>query len=250
MAKYTTTQKKEAQAKLASLAAPKPYVSAYQGKIDSLINDINNRKPFSYDFNADPVYHQYRERFEDQGKMAMHDTIAASAAMTGGYGNSYGATAGSLAYQQYLKGLNDIVPSLQDSAYNKYTNDTNNMYNRLSMMQTEEDRAYNRYQQNLKNYYDELAYWSSIANSGGGGGGGSRSASNNNMYGVAVDALRSQIVGTNSNLTQNQVGKLIDKAYANLASNEQTQSSLQGLKYAAQDAWLEQQARLKKNNKD
>lgn len=164
----TKKQRQEAQLKLQSLKAP-TYVSPYQKQIDALVSDINNRKPFSYDFAADPVYHQYRERYQDQGKLAMQDTVAASAALTGGYGNSYGTTAGSLAYQEYLKGLNDVIPQLHDSAYAKYSGDTADMYNRLQMMQGEEDRAYNRYQQQLANYMDELSYWSSIASSGGGG---------------------------------------------------------------------------------
>lgn len=174
MAKYTKQQKLAAQQQTASLLAnqPKPYTSAYQGKIDTLLNDINNRKPFSYDFNADPLYNQYKDRYQDQGKMAMMDTQAESAALSGGYGNSYGVTAGNLAYQNYLKGLNDIIPDLHDSAYNKYSQEGQDMYNKLNAYQTAESQAYNRYQQELSNYYNALDYWSAIAASGGGGRGG------------------------------------------------------------------------------
>lgn len=192
---YTKKQIQEAQQKLQSLQAPKPYVSAYQGKIDSLLNDINNRKPFSYDFNADPVYQQYRERYQDQGKLAMQDTAAASAALTGGYGNSYGATAGNLAYQGYLKGLNDLIPGLKDSAYNIYANETSDMYNRLGAMQAEEDRAIARYNQQRQDYMDELAYWSKIASSGSGGGGSSKKSADYDaireraLYNAPVGAL-------------------------------------------------------------
>lgn len=192
---YTKKQRQEAQARLQALKAPTPYVSAYQGKIDSLLNDINNRRPFSYDFNADPVYHQYRERYQEQGNLAAQDAAAASAALTGGYGNSYGTTAASLANQQYLKGLNDLIPGLKDSAYNIYANETNDMYNRLNAMQVEEDRAIARHNQQMQNYMDELAYWSKIASSGGSGGGSSKKSADYDaireraMYNAPVGAL-------------------------------------------------------------
>ena len=218
MAKYTKQQKLAAQQQTASLLAnqPKPYTSAYQGKIDTLLNDINNRKPFSYDFNADPLYNQYKDRYQDQGKMAMMDTQAESAALSGGYGNSYGVTAGSLAYQNYLKGLNDIIPDLHDSAYNKYSQEGQDMYNRLNAYQTAESQAYNRYQHELSNYYNALDYWSAIAASGGGGRGGRGSAGKQITTQDAIGSYANYLKKNNYKVTAEEADA-IRKDLANLS---------------------------------
>ena len=83
---------------------PGAYQSSYSDQIQELLDKVMNREKFSYDFNADPLYQQYKDQYMQGGKQAMMDTTAQAAALSGGFGNSYGATAGNLAYQQYLKG--------------------------------------------------------------------------------------------------------------------------------------------------
>ena len=72
--------------------------SAYTGKYDNLINDnlnnILNRKQFSYDANKDTLYNQYKDMYTRNGQTAMQDTMGNAALLTGGYGNSYATTAG------------------------------------------------------------------------------------------------------------------------------------------------------------
>ena len=87
---------------------------AYNQKValsDDILNQLKNKK-FSYDINGDALYHQYKNQYAQQGKLASQDTMAQAAAMTGGYGNSYAATAGNQAYQGYLTKLNDVIPEL------------------------------------------------------------------------------------------------------------------------------------------
>ena len=51
--------------------------SAYTGKYDNLINDnlnnILNRKQFSYDANKDTLYNQYKDMYTRNGQTAMQD---------------------------------------------------------------------------------------------------------------------------------------------------------------------------------
>ena len=68
-----------------------------QGDLDSVYSNIKNYGDFSYDVNSDALYQQYANQYIQQGKMAMQDTIGQASAMTGGYGNSYAATAGNQA---------------------------------------------------------------------------------------------------------------------------------------------------------
>lgn len=111
-----------------------------QGEYDDLYDQYTNRDPFSYDFNADALYQQYKDMYMQQGKMAMQDTMGQAAAMTGGYGNSYAATAGNQAYQQYLGKLNEVIPELYQLAYSKYNQEGQDMLNAMGLL--EGDRAF------------------------------------------------------------------------------------------------------------
>lgn len=138
-------------------AKPGDYNSKYQGAIDTILNRIQNKKPFSYDFNADQLYQQYKEQYANLGKQAMLDTTSQAAALSGGYGNSYGATAGSQAYQAYLGKLNDIIPDLYGQALDKYNTDLTNMYNEYSALGQAEDRAYGQYQDRYQNWQNDTS---------------------------------------------------------------------------------------------
>ena len=115
---------------------------------------IDNRAKFVYDFNADALYQQYKDNYMRQGKMAMADTMAQAQALSGGFGNSYAASAGNLAYQGYLGQLNNVIPELQQLAYGRYQDEGNQL-----------EAAYNRaLQQNelgRQQYADQNAKWQS-----------------------------------------------------------------------------------------
>lgn len=151
--------------KLSAFDATKPqaYQSNYQDQINALLNQIQNRPKFNYDFASDPLYNQYAQRYQQLGKMAMEDTMGQSAALTGGYGNSYAQTAGQQQYNQYMQGLNDVIPELRNSAYQMYSDEGNDMARRLSLYQQQEDADYGRYMdaynqwQNERNYLYQLA---------------------------------------------------------------------------------------------
>ena len=111
-----------------------------QGMLDTLKNQIMNRDKFSYDLNGDALYQQYKDKYINQGRLAMQDTIGQASAMTGGYGNSYAATAGNQAYQASLQNLNDIVPQLYQMAYDQYVQEGQDMNSKYSLLSN--DRAY------------------------------------------------------------------------------------------------------------
>lgn len=106
----------------------------YAGQLQGLLNQILNRPNFEYDLNADMLYQQYRDQYQRAGQQAMADTMGQAATMTGGYGNSYAASAGNQAYQQYLTQLNNIVPELYDRAYNRYNQEQSDLMNQYSLL--------------------------------------------------------------------------------------------------------------------
>lgn len=148
----------QAQALLQQQMAAKPgaYQSTWEGQLNEMIGKILNREEFSYDLNADALYQQYKDRYIQQGKMAMMDTMGQAQAATGGYGNSYAQSVGQQAYQSYLQGLNDVVPELYGQAYDRYAQEGQDLYNQYALLGEQEEQDYGRYQDELAAYYAEL----------------------------------------------------------------------------------------------
>ena len=134
---------------------PGAYQSKWDGMIQDYINQIQNREKFSYDVNSDALYQQYRDLYAQQGQMAMMDTMGQAAAMTGGYGNSYAQTAGQQMYGQYLGKLNEIVPELYQQAYNRYTQEGQDLYNLYGLAMDQENMDYSRYQDGMNLWQSE-----------------------------------------------------------------------------------------------
>ena len=138
---------------------PGAYESKYQEQIDSLLDQILNREKFSYNFDADPLYQQYKDRYTQQGKMAMQDAMGQAAAISGGYGNSYAQTVGQQTYQGYLQGLNDVIPELRNQAYQMYQDEGDRMNTNLGILQGLDESDYGRYRDTVNDYYTELNYF-------------------------------------------------------------------------------------------
>ena len=107
--------------------------------------------------NADALYMQYADKYIQQGKLAMMDTMGQASALTGGYGNSYAQNAGQQAYQQYLTGLNDKVPELYQLALDRYMQEGDDMYKQYSMLKNMADDEYNKYSDEYDRWLKEYA---------------------------------------------------------------------------------------------
>ena len=128
-----------------------------------IMDKILNKEKFSYDLNGDALYQQYKDKYIQQGKMAMQDTMGQAAAMTGGYGNSYAASVGNQAYQASLDNLNDIIPELYQMALDQYNQEKQDLYNQYGMLSDDRNMEYaqwgNKYNQLVadRDYYGNEA---------------------------------------------------------------------------------------------
>ena len=78
---YTKSQAVlDAEAAIKNYQAQRPgdYESQYGAQIDSLLEQIQNRKAFAYDFNADPLYQQYKNQYTKLGSDAAANAAAPS----------------------------------------------------------------------------------------------------------------------------------------------------------------------------
>lgn len=138
---------------MAGATAEKPtYAGSFEGQLADIYNRIQNREKFKYDVNADPLYQQYKDKFVQKGKLAMRDSMGKAAALTGGYGTSYGQQVGQQTYDAYLQSLTDVIPELYGMAYNRYRDEGDDMLKEYSMAQDLRDTEYGRWRDDLTDY--------------------------------------------------------------------------------------------------
>lgn len=143
--------------KKAETTAP-TYSGSYDQEINDLYQKITNREPFKYDYASDPLYGQYSEKYQQLGKQAMKDSMGQTAALTGGYGNSYGSTVGQQQYDAYLQRLNDVLPELYGQAYDQYTAEGDRLKEQYSLAANLRDTEYNQYRDSLGDYQYNQAW--------------------------------------------------------------------------------------------
>lgn len=135
---------------------PAEYESAYQERMDQLLEKLMGRESFRYHYQQDPLYRQYAQAYTQNAQNASADAAAQAAALTGGYGSSYAASAAQQAYQQQINGLNSAIPTLYSLALDTYTSEGEAMESQLEQLNTLERGAQDRYDQQMEHYYDQL----------------------------------------------------------------------------------------------
>lgn len=130
--------------------------SDFYNQWKGLLEQYNNRDPFSYDMASDGLYQQYADQYTRLGNQAMQDTLGQAAALTGGYNSSYAQNAGQQAYQGYLDRLNDIVPELYEQARGLYAQEGDEILQKAQL-------AAQGYNQETADYWNNLNFWSGRA---------------------------------------------------------------------------------------
>lgn len=136
---------------------PGTFTSSYTDQLNNLYDQIVNRKAFSYNMNADPMYQELKSEYTKNGKQAMQDTVGQASALTGGYANSYATSAGQQQYQKYLEDLAAQVPSLRSAALQEYEAEGNRLNNLYSL-------AGQQYNRDYQNYRDQVSDWNNDRN--------------------------------------------------------------------------------------
>ena len=152
------------QMEAASKQKPAAYQSQWQDQINQMTGNILNRKEFQYDVNADALYNQYKDRYVDLGQKAMMDTMGQAAKLTGGYGNSNALMVGQQAYQNYLQGLTDKIPELQQLAYNRYNQQGQQLYDQYGLLNSQEQMDYGRWNDQYNQWQAERDYLANLYN--------------------------------------------------------------------------------------
>lgn len=134
------------------------YANSYESQLKDLYDQITKRGKFQYDINEDALYQQYAQQYAQKGQMAMMDTMGQAAALTGGYGSTYGQAVGQQQYDAYLQQLNDVVPELYQMAYAQYQDEGDRMQQQYAMLGDLADDEYDKYRDAYNQWLTERDY--------------------------------------------------------------------------------------------
>lgn len=177
----TTTTTKTSTPQSGQLTARPGYVSPeynspYIQQILGANSAIGKPAPaFSYNYQSDPTYQALLQSYQQNAQIAGQNTLARAAAATGGMPSTYAVQAATAAQNQELNQLANMIPQLQQQAYNRYADQRDyNQQARIAALNNlrgleqenygmfrdtvgdrynEEDRDYNReWNANLENY--------------------------------------------------------------------------------------------------
>lgn len=121
------------------------YNQQWSKQLDALVNEYMGRGPFQYDQNEDVMWQQAKKTGLDAANLAMRDTTAQAAALSGGYGNSYAATVGQQVYNEGVADIMAMAPEYYQAAYQRYKDEGDTMFQNIGLAQSMDDAAYARY---------------------------------------------------------------------------------------------------------
>lgn len=144
------------------------YVSPYAEQIDSTLDGILNREAFSYDYQTDPLYGVYSQIYQREGQRATEDALGNAALLSGGMPSSAALTAATQAGDYYAAKQADIIPQLQQQAYEMYLQDLAQQRNDLSNLMSAESLSYGQHRDSVYDWesdraFDYNAYRDSVA---------------------------------------------------------------------------------------
>lgn len=136
---------------------PGAYQSKFDEQINSLADQIINRQKFNYNYRTDDKYAAYRKSSEEAARKAANNSMAMSARMSGGYGNSYAQNAAAQAYAEQMAGVTDKIPEFEQLAYERDRAERSDLNNNLSILDSLDSKEYARYRNDVNDYYTNLS---------------------------------------------------------------------------------------------
>lgn len=150
----------DANQQLADVSAGKPaeYSSQQADQLGGLYSAIMNRGPYTYDPTKDRTYMDYRNRYQALGQAGAQAAQQNTQGLSGGYGNTWSGAVGSQQYQEGLKSMNDILPALEQNAFNAYQAEGSRLGTQLAATQAKEQMDYDKWKAEYSNWAADLEF--------------------------------------------------------------------------------------------
>ncbi len=130
------------------------YNGVYKDDIENTRKQLSERE-FLYDVNEDEAYQRYRDSVKNSAELALADAMGIASSLTGGYSNSYAHLAGQAAYADTMKTADEKIFDFYKEAYNRYSEETDNIEDRLEILLDMDDTEWDRYVDMLDEYNNE-----------------------------------------------------------------------------------------------
>ena len=127
-------------------SAASSYTDPYADRLESALERLEAREPFSYNPEDDPAYQAYRTAYRREGDRAAKNSLGDAAALTGGQASTAAVVAASQARDVYNSKLGDVVPQLYEMAWQMYQGEQNSL---LSEIETLANLSASAYAQNV-----------------------------------------------------------------------------------------------------
>lgn len=151
-----------ADARLADIAASAPAAQkapAYAYEPDEktaaaretlLAELMENGGASGLNINADKLYNQYRELYEKNAQASAENAYGLASRNTGGYGNSYAASAAAAAYNSYMEGLTDRALDIEKLNLEKHSAGREDRLKTLAALNERDKTDYARFADRLE----------------------------------------------------------------------------------------------------
>lgn len=120
------------------------YDNPYSAKIDELLKSVLNPSNFNYNAESDPSFQAYKQQYAKAGDNALANTMSEASAMTGGRLNTWAVSAGNQAKANFDQRLMDVIPQLEQMAYQRYQTDLANKRGNLNTLLDIDNRDFQR----------------------------------------------------------------------------------------------------------
>lgn len=118
------------------------YTNRYAEQQKQLLDELMNREDFSYDKENDPNWGSFKKSYLREGERASANALAQASAASGGRPSTYAMTAAGQAGDYYASKLNDMIPALEQQAYDRYADEGNRILHKLESVNVQEQMDY------------------------------------------------------------------------------------------------------------
>lgn len=130
-----------------------------ESQYKQLLDKVSNPAQFSYDVEQDDAYKTARAAYLREGERASTNALVRASAATGGVPSSYAVTAATQAGDYYAAQAADLIPTMEQNAYQRYLSGLDADRAALSVVEGDRATAYSRFldQLNLQRQQEQDA---------------------------------------------------------------------------------------------
>lgn len=128
----------------------------YENEKNRVMGQIENREKFSYNAEGDEAFNAIKRQKEAEADKAYKDAYARLAAQNGGEVPADMMMALENIRQNIIDSADSYIPQLQQMAYNKYSDELGELYNRYGLIENRDNADYNRFYNERNNLISGL----------------------------------------------------------------------------------------------